>query len=215
MKFFLDTEFKEYHKQPKLFGIPSGDPIPTIDLISIGIFSEAGKEYYALNQDCDINEVWADKWLRENVLQKIYEQETVAEARNLWPFTRHTMKSIFLRNGKGRREIALEIEAFVNAHGLIEPQFYAYFADYDWVVFCQLFGRMMDLPKNFPMYCLDLKQIMASLSLNSVWKKEWCPEDKFGAHNALEDAKWNYRLFLAIRNYTNKWGKSPIDAIIL
>jgi len=36
--------------------------------------------------------------------------------------------------------------------------FYAYYADYDWVVFAQLFGKMKDLPKGFPMYCKDLKQ---------------------------------------------------------
>lgn len=25
-----------------------------------------------------------------------------------------------------------------------------YYADYDWVAFCQLFDRMIDLPKDFP-----------------------------------------------------------------
>lgn len=40
-----------------------------------------------------------------------------------------------------------------------QPEFYAYYADYDWVVFCSLFGTMMDLPKGFPMYCKDLKQL--------------------------------------------------------
>lgn len=39
-------------------------------------------------------------------------------------------------------------------------KFHAYYADYDWVVFCWLFGRMIDLPKGFPMYCVDIKQIM-------------------------------------------------------
>jgi len=39
------------------------------------------------------------------------------------------------------------------------PVFYGYYADYDWVVFAQLFGKMIDLPIGFPMYCRDLKQM--------------------------------------------------------
>lgn len=42
----------------------------------------------------------------------------------------------------------------------VTPTFYAYYADYDWVAFCWLFGNMMDLPKGFPMYCNDLKQML-------------------------------------------------------
>ncbi len=41
-----------------------------------------------------------------------------------------------------------------------EPEIYGYYADYDWVLLCSLFGRMIDLPKGFPMYCIDLKQII-------------------------------------------------------
>lgn len=41
-----------------------------------------------------------------------------------------------------------------------KPVFYGYYADYDWVVFCWLFGKMIDLPKGFPMYCRDLKQML-------------------------------------------------------
>lgn len=35
-------------------------------------------------------------------------------------------------------------------------------ADYDWVVLCQLYGTMMDLPKGWPMYCRDVKQLCDS-----------------------------------------------------
>ena len=41
-----------------------------------------------------------------------------------------------------------------------EISFYAYYADYDWVVFCWVFGKMIDLPEGFPMYCRDLKQMI-------------------------------------------------------
>ena len=40
------------------------------------------------------------------------------------------------------------------------PIFYGYYADYDWVIFCWIFGKMIDLPEGFPMYCNDIKQLM-------------------------------------------------------
>jgi hypothetical protein len=73
------------------------------------------------------------------------------------------------------------------------PEFYAYFADYDWVVFCWIFGRMIDLPESFPMFCLDLKQMMYEKGLDGEWKNEHCPTPE-GNHNALIDAKWNKQL---------------------
>ena len=97
-----------------------------------------------------------------------------------------------------------------------KPEFYAYYADYDWVVFCWLFGRMIDLPKNFPMYCRDLKQLMDDkandlvnrVCYNSgnhtIWdlekgvselKKDFNYPKQENEHNALADAKWNYELY--------------------
>ena len=57
--------------------------------------------------------------------------------------------------------------------------------DYDWVVFCQLFGTMMDLPKGFPMFCMDIKQLCVEKGNPRL------PEQGNGEHNALADARWN------------------------
>ena len=62
-----------------------------------------------------------------------------------------------------------------------KPEMWAYYADYDWVAMCQLFGTMMDLPKGWPMYCRDLKQLAGDTSL---------PEQGKGEHHALADARW-------------------------
>jgi len=106
-----------------------------------------------------------------------------------------------------------------------EPMFYAYFADYDWVAFCWLFGKMIDLPSNFPMYCKDLKQLMeehfiitedlldycesvkkvegkypTNETLKYVFKTENIKMHPYypknkNAHDALSDAKWNKELY--------------------
>jgi hypothetical protein len=57
---------------------------------------------------------------------------------------------------------------------------------------------MINLPKGFPMYCKDLKQMMDDIGLDYDWKKINCPEPH-GVHSAIEDAKWNYELYKKIK----------------
>jgi hypothetical protein len=61
-------------------------------------------------------------------------------------------------------------------------------------VFCQLFGRMIDLPKGWPMFCLDLRQVIAETEAPKIPAPE-------GEHNALVDARWNYELY----QHLQKW----------
>jgi hypothetical protein len=58
---------------------------------------------------------------------------------------------------KSNQEIAKEINDFCSGPNV---QFYSYFGSYDWVAFCWLFGKMINLPKHLPRYCRDLKQIL-------------------------------------------------------
>jgi hypothetical protein len=95
----------------------------TIDLISIGMVREDGATYYAENGRCDHKR--ADPWVVENVLSHLQFGDAV----------------------KSPERIAREIVGFVGEN----PEFWAYYADYDWVVLCRLFGRMIDLPDGWPM----------------------------------------------------------------
>lgn len=166
MKYFIDTEFHEYQKQPKILGLKVGKPIDTIELISIGIVAEDGREYYAVCNEFDVEAAWDNKWLRKNVLTSIW-----TEINYVGQFSKASLKIGLQKNGKSKKQIAEEIKFFTSKHLLSKDplqieadathkEFYAYYADYDWVVFCWLFGRMIDLPKGFPMYCRDLKQCM-------------------------------------------------------
>jgi hypothetical protein len=131
----------------------------TIDLISIGLVREDGESLYAELKEADLSK--ASSWVRENVLPHL--------------------------NGLtiSRRDLAKIIIDFVGE----KPEFWAYYADYDWVVLCQLFGTMMDLPKGWPMYCRDVKQLCDWLGNPKL------PENKGVAHNALEDAKWTVHAY--------------------
>lgn len=134
-------------------------------------------------------------------------------------FTLQNFKRLIKKYGLSRKEMSRSIINFVRTKGYMEdvvmktddfdeksklwpevpytnqdPEFYAYYADYDWVVFCWIFGRMIELPKGFPQYCIDLKQMMQEYGLNEAWKEKKCP-DPHGEHNALFDAKWNKLLY--------------------
>lgn len=144
MRYWLDTEFRE---RPG-----------SIDLISIGIVAEDGRELYAENALFDWRLVPADDWLQENVRPHL---EAVGQLPS------HI------------REAVLE---FV---GDEKPEFWGYYCDYDWVVFCWLFGRMIDLPAHYPKFCRDLKQWAVDLGNPNL------PKQDSAEHHALADARWN------------------------
>ena len=169
MKYFLDTEFHE-----------DGN---TIDLISIGIVAEDGREFYAVNAEADYDRIWSDPqcdWLRQNVMPQIDRSVAVSAAE--------------IRKGVLRFVNANEIE--IEGEWYPQPEFWGYYADYDWVAFCQLFGRMIDLPKHFPKYCRDIKQLADSMGNPKL-------PTQMNEHHALDDARWNKQAyeFLTTREF--------------
>jgi len=236
MKYFFDTEFLEGKQDKTLFGLKYGETKPTIDLISIGIVAEDGREYYAISKDFNIDEAWNrhcnSDWITDNVLRPIYEEllysghlQAGIDFPGISPdeFTLKNLKKLIKAYGKTNNQIAEEIKIFAYNPKSVRPtvaeasiEFYAYYADYDWVVFCQLFGTMMDLPVFFPMYCKDLKQILDKKAstltdfesfnsghhtnmsfyrgLKEMKLLESYPKQE-NEHNALADARWNVELY--------------------
>ena len=148
----------------------------TIDLMSIGLVREDGKMYYAVSSECDLDK--ASDWVKENVIPNLFQDKA--------PFDKDSAL-------KTRAQIKKDIVAFVGEN----PEFWAYYADYDWVVFCQLFGLMIDLPRNFPMFCLDFKQVLYLFKI----ERDSLNVTNALDHNALADAfelKQMYDAFLQI-----------------
>jgi hypothetical protein len=151
-------------------------------------------------------------WIRENVLKPIFEEWVKEDSHwtnkdltlGKWKFTYNNFKYFLEKNGQSRKKIASFIDSWVdhilyNGYIVKRPiRFYAYYADYDWVAFCWLFGKMIDLPKGFPKFCMDLKQMMVERGFDGDWKKRFCPDPE-GEHNALVDATWNKKLHKMIK----------------
>jgi 3' exoribonuclease, RNase T-like len=116
VKYWIDTEFitRPY----------------TIDLISIGLVAEDGREFYAESSEVDWSK--ADRWTLENVRPQL--------------------------DGKGisRVEIGYGVREFTERDH--QPVFWGYFPAYDWVAFVWLFGSLDEMPFHYPQLCLDIKQ---------------------------------------------------------
>ena len=205
MKYFYDTEFLE-GTQKTWIGRKTK---PTIDLISIGIVCEDGREYYAVNKDFNLKEAWnrydekvqhfsgdmgnqfpngikyKEYWIRENVLKPIFQELLYSghkKAKLPLPkssekqFTYKNLKKLIQGFGKSNIQIAKELKHFIyekedvlynkqeldfNSVGDVKSkiQLYGYYSAYDHVALSWIFGKMIDLPKGFPMYTIDLKQM--------------------------------------------------------
>lgn len=183
-------------------------------------------------------------WIRENVLKPIY-YEWIGKDIDFHEvdFTYRDFKTLLNKYGKTNKQIAEEIKTFINEEpvktskssnmtiltdkskgtilrGYVKPEFYAYYADYDWVAFCWLFGKMIDLPKGFPMYCIDLKQILDEKEMKLMGDIDFRREvlknsgegfssiktligfpKQVNEHNALADAKWNKKLHEFLKTF--------------
>lgn len=155
-KLFYDCEFLEDGR--------------TIELISIGMVAEDGREYYAVNANMPIYKINGHGWLMDNV----------------WPhlpldnsgFLDHSHPAV-----KQRLTIANEVQTFIQATP--DPELWAWYAAYDHVALCQLWGPMAHLPKGVPMFTCDLKQEAMRLGNPEM------PKQAEGEHNALADARHN------------------------
>jgi len=154
MKYFLDTEFIE-----RGYGHP-------MNLVSVAILAEDGREYYAQNYTVDFQR--ANPFVRDNVL----------------PFLDEWDKRHWFQRPEpwyAPAEIATDIMAFIGTEP--SPEFWGYYSDYDWVILTQLFGGMDRHPENWPYYCRDLRQWLDDHALSHISQGD-------DIHHALIDARW-------------------------
>lgn len=175
MRIYFDTEFYE-----------DGN---TIDLMSIGMVREDGQQLYLINAECDWSKPIADHWHRANTMPSIMPdllKNPRIDENHVGPVDR----SIAVNKEQMRRAIRDFTNSgryykgvFHNHKAEEPPEFWAWYADYDWVVLCQIFGQMIDLPEGWPMYCRDFKQVCDEQGHTPQKQTE-------GEHNALADALW-------------------------
>lgn len=174
MKIFYDTEFIEDGK--------------TIDLVSIGMVAEDGRELYAISSEFDVRKLQANDWLAENVWPSLPSFKHGEGIRCACPPLGHLdLDDPAVRT---RAQIARAVAGFIQETPDVE--LWAWYAAYDHVALCQLFGRMIDLAAGIPMWTNDLRQECQRLGDPRM------PEQSEGEHNALADARHNMRIAAAL-----------------
>jgi hypothetical protein len=158
VRFFYDCEFIE-------------DGL-TIELVSIGVVDEQGREYYAVSTEFDPER--AGDWVRTHVLPKL-----PSPADRAW---------------RGRAAIRDSLLEFLTAPG-DGVELWAWFAAYDHVALAQLWGSMPALPRVLPRFTRELRQRWEDAG------KPPLPPPPGDAHDALADARHNLERWRTIEEH--------------
>lgn len=173
--FFFDTEFHD----------PGHGEI---ELISVGMVDEGGREYYAVSSEFDWSAAWADEWLRVNVLSHLPTiTGTSADGRVVLDHGHPAVKS--------RAQIRQELEEFTRPDDPHTIEMWAYCSGYDDVVVRRLWGRLIDSPPWWPWSSNDTRQEHQRLRGSVL------PKQAHGEHNALADAHHTRVQYLALKAY--------------
>jgi hypothetical protein len=137
------------------YDLEFGDTESVVTVVSVGVVAEDGREYYAVSSEFDPMAV--HPWVWDHVLPQLPPAST-------W---------------KPRATIAAELEAFFGS----DPVWWAWYGAYDHVALCQLWGAMTSLPRPFPRFTLDVRQLWEHLGRPPL------PTQASGLHDALHDAR--------------------------
>lgn len=148
-RYFYDCEFIEDGR--------------TIELISIGVIGQDGREFYAVSTDFDPDT--AGPWVRRNVLDKLPSQSDPS-----W---------------RTRRRIRDDLLTFLTDPGL-PIELWAWYAAYDHVVLAQLWGAMPAMPPEVPRLTREIRQHWEIAGCPPI------PDPGRDRHNALADAKLGF-----------------------
>lgn len=185
MKIFFDTEFTGLHQNTTL--------------VSIGLVSEDNKRFYAELTDFNWDDVHKNKWLLENVVNKLY-------------FRQHDSDRKYIPGYHvgAKSDVARMLKNWLLQFD--EVQLVSDVCHYGFVLFISLFGGAFDIPKNVSPYCYDINQDIARYYkiaereafdksreeiLYSKYKENAIAGDK---HNALYDAEVIREIYQIVNN---------------
>lgn len=167
MKYWYDTEF-----------IDDGR---TIDLVSIGIVAQDGREFYAVSNDFDLTKLCAHPWLLQNVAPSLPLLQCRPGCRcgNGWHL------DVDHPDVRSRGQIARGVREFLLTDG--EPVLWSWYPAYDHVALAQLWGPMNGMPKGIPFRTNCIQQEAVRLGIGD--EVNALARQATAQHNALGDAR--------------------------
>lgn len=180
---YFDTEFTGLKKDTTL--------------ISIGIVSDNGKEFYAEFTDYDKSS--CDQWIQNHVISNLlYKGDIVKNIHYHDGFEIDKVLSIHMSDTTEniRKELTRWLETFDDK----SIQFVSDVSHYDFVLLCDIFGGAMSLPTYITPSCHDINQDIADrfnltekaafdLNRECILIDRCIPIPEGNKHNSLFDAK--------------------------
>lgn len=179
--YFIDTEFIDTGKE--------------IELISIGIVCEDGRELYL--QSCEFNQYKASQWVKEHVFANLHgcswahashkriqglSADKVYHQKNLGQCIDQQRGYVHDCPWRSRGQMAYDLVGFFGNEYF---NLWGWCAGYDFVALNQIWGTMMDVPLNFPHYIRDIQYLLDEQGIAD----DQLPLHALAAHNALADAR--------------------------
>ena len=155
VKIFFDCEFSSLNQYSQL--------------LSIGLVSENGDEFYA-EVEYDPNKIHF--WVKENVLPKLNDKK----------LTRNELKSKL-------NDYFAQFDEPIEMWGDVPH--------YDWVHFCEIYGGALNLPENIYYICFDIATLFKVKGLDpDVDREKYLKTNKTDKkHNALWDAQIAFQCY--------------------
>lgn len=161
IKLFLDSEFTGMHQQTTL--------------ISLALVSECGASFYAEFNDYDTTQI--DSWIQYNVMDSLlFSNDCLIENGD-----KVSMKD-------NTEAITLELKKWLSKYDDVE--IWSNRLAYDWVLFNNLFGNALNIPKNIYFIPFDLSTLFKMKGVDPNISKEEFSEniETTNKHNALYNA---------------------------
>ena len=165
MKYALDTKFM--------------DNGHTIELLSIGLVCEDGREFYAQNRNA--NYAKASPWVQTHVLPGLAHRDCKPMGRKgsigrMEPHCRKHNCPWAYHDQIGPAILSWMADPL--------PTFITYYGACDWVVFCRLFNARVQRPQGWPKYAHDLRSVLDMQGLAYITQPDNMPP------HGLSDARW-------------------------
>jgi len=190
VKVFFDTEFTGLHQ--------------ATTLISIGLVAETGETFYAELNDYDKSQV--DPWVQQNIESKLKYGAPPEGEDEYWRWSKDG--KVFMRGNKHEvskyladwfQELLGGLLSWVVyeaplAPTLVKEPLIEMWGDclaYDWILFCELWGGAMNIPKCIHYIPFDICTCFKMKGIDpNISREEFAEFKDVGEkHNALWDAK--------------------------
>lgn len=154
-------------------------------LISLALVTDSGENFYAVFNDFDKDR--CNIFVKENVLPFLNDKDSNTISGNT-------------------NEIVIALKNWLSQFEQFQLQFWADVPHYDWVLFCELFGGSLNLPKNIHFMCLDIATLLMANGFDHQTERiklinQAEIKDKYQIHNALSDAEIGMTLLKKLLKY--------------